>query len=129
MKNVATNRLAPDLLRRTVIRGTLALSLGVLLSGTALAASTTTAATRTGDVTMQDVEFKNNGIRMAGNVYLPKGFNQAGRYPMVIMIHPGGGVNEQTAGLYARKRSGSCRRRWHTPTSRRIKNPSRHPGS
>lgn len=52
---------------------------------------------------MRSVEFDNNGITMAGNVYFPAAFDQARRYPAIISIHPGGGVKEQTAGLYAQR--------------------------
>src|SRR5215216_3632607 len=56
-----------------------------------------------GGVNMQSVQFDNNGIRMAGNVYLPAGFDSGRKYAAVISVHPGGGVKEQTAGLYAQK--------------------------
>src|SRR3954453_12346228 len=68
-----------------------------------LAASEPTNTTRIGDVTLQAVHFDNNGIRMAGNVYLPPGFNAGGKYAAIVSVHPGGGVKEQTAGLYAQR--------------------------
>ena len=40
---------------------------------------------------------------MAGNLYLPKGYQQGKKYPAIITVHPGGGVKEQTSGLYAKK--------------------------
>jgi len=40
---------------------------------------------------------------MAGNLYLPKGFSKTSKYPAIVSVHPGGGVKEQTAGLYASK--------------------------
>jgi fermentation-respiration switch protein FrsA (DUF1100 family) len=52
---------------------------------------------------MKSVEFNNSGIKMAGNLYLPDGFDEGAKYPAVIAVHPGGGVKEQTAGLYAEK--------------------------
>ncbi|RZJ44144.1 MAG: alpha/beta hydrolase [Brevundimonas sp.] len=61
------------------------------------------ATVQVGDVTVQGVEFMNNDIRMSGNVYLPKGFNAAQKYAAVVVVHPGGGVKEQAAGLYALK--------------------------
>ena len=55
---------------------------------------------------MQGVTFKNNGIDMAGNVYFPAGFDNSRRYAAIVSVHPGGGVKEQTAGLYAQKLAG-----------------------
>ncbi|MBQ1510274.1 MAG: alpha/beta hydrolase [Selenomonadaceae bacterium] len=39
---------------------------------------------------------------MAGNLYLPKNMEQGKKYPAIIILHPGGGVKEQTVGLYAK---------------------------
>ena len=55
------------------------------------------------DATMKSVQFKNNGIDMAGNVYFPKDFTENRKYSAIVVVHPGGGVKEQTAGLYAEK--------------------------
>ncbi len=55
---------------------------------------------------MRSVRFKNNGLDMAGNVYFPPGFKEGQRYPAVVVVHPGGGVKEQTAGLYAKTLAG-----------------------
>ncbi|WP_107503111.1 alpha/beta hydrolase [Streptomyces geranii] len=52
---------------------------------------------------MQNVTFDNAGITMAGNLHLPDGFSEDRSYPAVVSVHPGGGVKEQTAGLYAAK--------------------------
>jgi len=52
---------------------------------------------------MQSVEFPNSAIKMAGNLYFPAGFTQDGKYAAIVSVHPGGGVKEQTAGLYAQK--------------------------
>lgn len=57
---------------------------------------------------MQKVSFKSrNGqdITLAAVIHFPDGFNEARKYPAVVVAHPGGGVKEQTAGLYARKLS------------------------
>lgn len=40
---------------------------------------------------------------MAGNLYLPRGFDSGRKYAAIVVVHPGGGVKEQTAGLYAQK--------------------------
>ena len=55
---------------------------------------------------MQKVNFKNlngQGIVMAAVINVPAGFDAARQYPAIVVAHPGGGVKEQTAGLYARK--------------------------
>lgn len=55
---------------------------------------------------MQHVQFQNlngQGITMAANLHLPAGFDAGQQYPAVVVTHPGGGVKEQTAGLYASK--------------------------
>lgn len=52
---------------------------------------------------MESIQFDNGGITMAGNLYLPSGFDRDQQYPAVISVHPGGGVKEQTAGLYAQR--------------------------
>lgn len=43
------------------------------------------------------------GITLAAVINFPKGFDESKTYPAVVVSHPGGGVKEQTAGLYARK--------------------------
>lgn len=50
-----------------------------------------------------DVKFKNNTILLAGNLYVPSEFDEAKKYPAIVVSHPGGGVKEQAAGLYADK--------------------------
>jgi uncharacterized protein len=66
----------------------------VLSFGTKLKAQTST---------FTKVTFNNNNLKMAGNLYLPKDFNENKKYPVIISVHPGGGVKEQTSGLYAQK--------------------------
>ena len=51
---------------------------------------------------MESVRYPNGGITLAGNVYFPKDFDKSKQYPAIVVGHPGGGVKEQTAGLYAR---------------------------
>jgi uncharacterized protein len=53
--------------------------------------------------TITKVTFNNNNIKMAGNLYLPISFDENKKYAAIISVHPGGGVKEQTAGLYAQK--------------------------
>lgn len=43
------------------------------------------------------------GVTMAAFINFPDGFDASLQDPAVIVAHPGGGVKEQTAGLYARK--------------------------
>lgn len=55
---------------------------------------------------MPNVTFKNlngQGVTLAAVINFPAGFDETRKYPAVVVSHPGGGVKEQTAGLYARK--------------------------
>ncbi|MFW1945218.1 alpha/beta hydrolase [Acinetobacter guillouiae] len=55
---------------------------------------------------MKTVTFLNkNGqdITIAANIHFPENFSENQKYPTIIVAHPGGGVKEQTAGLYASK--------------------------
>ncbi|NML41932.1 alpha/beta hydrolase [Chitinophaga sp. G-6-1-13] len=47
------------------------------------------------------VSFTSDGIKIAGNLYLPATVYTAPR-PAIVVSHPGSGVKEQAAGLYAR---------------------------
>lgn len=51
------------------------------------------------------VSFKNNAKTLAGHLYLPDNIDENKKHPAVVVIHPVGGVKEQTAGLYALKLS------------------------
>ncbi len=97
--------------RRKFLLSSCIVSAGLLMAGSAAAAPagvpnavpSTIAASQVGDVTVRGVEFMNNEIRMSGNVYYPKDFSEGGKYPAIVVVHPGGGVKEQAAGLYAQK--------------------------
>jgi len=55
---------------------------------------------------MKKVNFKNRngqGVTIAAVINFPEGFDEGKKYPAVVVSHPGGGVKEQTAGLYAKK--------------------------
>ncbi|MCY2005562.1 alpha/beta hydrolase [Klebsiella pneumoniae] len=52
---------------------------------------------------MKKVQFNNNTLKMAGLLYLPEDFDDNAKYPAIVCVHPGGGVKEQTSGLYAEK--------------------------
>ena len=103
MKNKITDEARPGISRRTLLTGGTALT-ALLLSGADFAsANAARAVTTKSGITIKSVEFKNGSIAMAGNLYLPRDFRDSGHYPAIVAIHPGGGVKEQTAGLYARK--------------------------
>lgn len=46
---------------------------------------------------------QHSNLKIAGNLYLPKGYKSGKKYPAIVTVHPGGGVKEQTSGLYAMK--------------------------
>ena len=50
----------------------------------------------------QDVNFNGGGLRLAGHLYIPEGA-LGGPLPAIVVGHPGTGVKEQTAGLYAQR--------------------------
>lgn len=52
---------------------------------------------------VKKVTFKNGNLKMAGNLYLPANMDDTKKYPAIVSTHPGGGVKEQTSGLYAQK--------------------------
>jgi fermentation-respiration switch protein FrsA (DUF1100 family) len=52
---------------------------------------------------MQKVKFKNRNWDTAANLHLPDNFDETKNYPVIVCVHPGGSVKEQTAGLYAGK--------------------------
>lgn len=51
---------------------------------------------------MKTVTFPNRNIAMAGHLYLPDDFTETNSYAAIVVVHPGGGVKEQAAGLYAK---------------------------
>ncbi|GAA1307605.1 hypothetical protein Psi02_45760 [Planotetraspora silvatica] len=53
-------------------------------------------------MTKTDVTFDSAGIALAGHLYVPDGPAQGPR-PAIVVGHPGSGVKEQAAGLYARR--------------------------
>lgn len=59
---------------------------------------------RSDKVALQKVAFDNQyRMKVAGNLYLPKGGEKDARYPAIIVGHPMGAVKEQSANLYAVK--------------------------
>ncbi|MDP9079312.1 MAG: alpha/beta hydrolase [Bacteroidota bacterium] len=55
-------------------------------------------------VSLKVVTFKSNGLKIAGHLYLPVAGNPVNvLMPAIVVGHPGAGVKEQTAGLYAKQ--------------------------
>src|SRR5689334_3104127 len=53
--------------------------------------------------TKKDITFKSSGLKLAGHLYLPANIGAVKQpLPAIVVGHPGTGVKEQTAGLYAR---------------------------
>lgn len=56
-------------------------------------------------MSQQKITYKNsnNGLMMSAYLDLPENFDEKKQYPAIVITHPGGGVKEQTAGIYGRK--------------------------
>ena len=55
-------------------------------------------------VDVQKVTFKNQyGMKVAGNLFVPKTSNRDTSWPAIVVGHPMGAVKEQSANLYATK--------------------------
>lgn len=55
---------------------------------------------------MGKISFNNSNnptITMSAVIHFPPGFDEKKGYPAIVVSHPGGGVKEQTAGIYAKK--------------------------
>ncbi|QSQ17536.1 alpha/beta hydrolase [Myxococcus landrumensis] len=52
---------------------------------------------------MKAITFRSGPHTLAGNLHLPGDFSESRQHPTLVVVHPGGGVKEQTAGLYAAK--------------------------
>jgi fermentation-respiration switch protein FrsA (DUF1100 family) len=50
---------------------------------------------------MQRVSFPTGPYELVGNLHLPPAFDPARTHAALVCVHPGNGVKEQTAGLYA----------------------------
>ncbi|WP_342379985.1 alpha/beta hydrolase [Myxococcus stipitatus] len=61
------------------------------------------ASTQTRSHGMQSITFRSGPFTLAGNLHLPSDFSGNRPYAAVVVVHPGGGVKEQTSGLYAAK--------------------------
>lgn len=103
MNNTPFSSQPTNLSRRHALFGGSAMAATLLMPEMASAAGGSALGKKAGNALVRDVTFKNNGIDMAGNLYLPKNFSATTKYPAIVSVHPGGGVKEQTAGLYAQK--------------------------
>jgi fermentation-respiration switch protein FrsA (DUF1100 family) len=56
-----------------------------------------------GKVNIRPVTYQLNGLEISANVYTPADYKRAGRFPVIVVAHPNGGVKEQVAGLYAQR--------------------------
>jgi fermentation-respiration switch protein FrsA (DUF1100 family) len=55
-------------------------------------------------VVMQKVEFDNHyGMRVVGNLFMPKGLDPSTKHAAIVVGHPMGAVKEQASNLYATK--------------------------
>ncbi|WP_347216642.1 alpha/beta hydrolase [Chryseobacterium sp.] len=57
-------------------------------------------------MSQEKISIKNTNaqeITLSAIINFPEGFDQNKKYPVIVVSHPGGGVKEQTAGLYAKK--------------------------
>ncbi|KAG9064243.1 hypothetical protein KI688_003431 [Linnemannia hyalina] len=48
-----------------------------------------------------EITFPSNNITLSGHLYVPASYKEGERLPGIVVLHPGGGVKEQTAGTYA----------------------------
>ncbi|MEX5535795.1 alpha/beta hydrolase [Pseudomonas syringae] len=92
-----------DKARRKILIGGSALTASLLIPKAVFAAVAQEKTTQVGKVQRQSVEFMKDDIALSGDLYLPERFSKSNKYPTILCIHPGGGVKEQTAGLYALK--------------------------
>ncbi len=53
------------------------------------------------NVKTQDVSFKKQNLKIAATLYQPADLDQSKKQKAIVVVHPGGGIKEQTAGLYA----------------------------
>lgn len=56
-----------------------------------------------GKVQVHAVTYTLSGLEISANVYTPANYDPKGRFPVVVVAHPNGGVKEQVAGLYAQR--------------------------
>lgn len=49
----------------------------------------------------ETVKIKKQDLNLAGLVFTPANLDKNKKYPTIVVVHPGGGIKEQTASLYA----------------------------
>ncbi|KAJ1958050.1 hypothetical protein GGI12_004841 [Dipsacomyces acuminosporus] len=52
-----------------------------------------------------EVTFLSSNLKLSAHLYVPDSYKTGERLPAIVVVHPGGGVKEQTAGLYAKELS------------------------
>lgn len=98
-------------MKKSIINLLKTLALGLLLSVTSVEVASATDMSNGADnfyksnkITMQKVAFKNQyNMKVVGNLFIPKDYNQNAKNPAIIVGHPMGAVKEQSANLYAMK--------------------------
>lgn len=50
---------------------------------------------------MKKITLPTGSLTLAAHLHVPEDFSEDRSYPAIVVVHPGGGVKEQTAGLYA----------------------------
>ncbi|KAF9369034.1 hypothetical protein BGX21_006190, partial [Mortierella sp. AD011] len=53
-----------------------------------------------------EVTFSSSNVKLSAHLYVPDTYKEGDRLPAIVVLHPGGGVKEQTAGLYAKELAG-----------------------
>ncbi|KAF9095537.1 hypothetical protein BGX27_001257 [Mortierella sp. AM989] len=56
-------------------------------------------------MTPTDVSFQSGPFKIAGHLYVPDSYKAGDKLPAIVVVHPGSGVKEQTAGTYAKELS------------------------
>lgn len=54
-------------------------------------------------VGMNKITFKSEGTKIVGNLFIPKNYKEGDKLAAIVVATPGGGLKEQTAGIYAKK--------------------------
>lgn len=52
-------------------------------------------------VKREPVKFKKQNLNISGLIFSPAKLDENKKYPAIVVVHPGGGIKEQTASLYA----------------------------
>lgn len=74
-----------------------------LLNKTSVSKQTDATYTRTYTEGLNKVSFTSEGTRIAGHLFIPKGYDSTKNLKAIVCITPASGIKEQTAGIYAEK--------------------------